>query len=244
MTGTRAWASVLALVACCVFCGVPMGQVASAQDTGKLPRAPGVPIHFELPALPLAEAIRAYGRITQLLVMADTPVLNGHTSTPLSGDYSPLQALQILLAGTGLDAQFVDAESIVIVPMSPAQRNLIPPSSVSVAPSDIDGLSENAAYATLIQVRLTEALCRSSQTQPGNYRLVVQLRIDASGAVMASKVLDSTGDSARDAAIAQAVRELVIDESPPPTLPQPVTILLRPQDGRVASGCAQSAQQG
>jgi hypothetical protein len=247
MMSAQAWAGVSALATCFVFCSLSAAQQTSTHDTGSFHATPDTPIHFELLAQPLDKALQAYGRSTRLLIMADSGLLSERTSAPVIGDYSRQEGLRLMLAGTGLEAQFTDARSVIILPGSAApapSRDEAPPSSVAVSAADIDGLGDDASYVTLIQARLTEALCQSARTRPGDYRLVVQLRIDSSGSVAASKILDSTGDPARDTAIAQVVRTLVLDDGPPATLAQPVTILLRPQDGRVANGCVRFTSQG
>jgi hypothetical protein len=243
MTFTRAWASVFALAVCRVLVSAFMAHDAMAQDFPSIPQMPAGVFHFELAAQRLTDAIKTYGQMTSFLVMADTNLLNEHTSAPVNGDYSPQEALQRMLAGTGLDAQFTDSSSVVIVPLPLAQqRVMIPSSSRTISSAMIDGANGDADYAALVQSRLTDALCQSSQTRPGNYRLIVQIRFDASGAVIASKLVGSTGSVARDAAIAQVVRTLSLDAAPPTTLAQPVTVLLRPQDNSVASGCAPQGQ--
>ncbi len=209
--------------------------------------------HFDLPSQPLAEALQAYGRIADLFVMADAALLRTRISSPVSGDYTAHEALQRLLAGTGLDVRFTSAHSAVILPPSaatgpaastPAVQGETTEASGAIATSMIDGVGSASAYALVIQARLTEALCRSPRTRPGGYRLAVQLFIDDAGAVAAMKLLGSTGDAARDAAIVRAVGALVFDSGPPPTLAQPVTILLRPQGKGIANGCASFDSRG
>jgi hypothetical protein len=246
MTGTQPWTRVWALTACCVFCGALAGQEARAQAASSVDPVPGALIDIDLPAQPLAKALQAFGRMTHMLVMGETEQLGNRTSAPVNGDYTRQDALRLLLAGTGMSARFIDAQSVAILPLSPAeQRGQIPSPSLSVPASAIDGSTEDdVAYLTLIQARLTETLCESPQTRPGRYRLIVQLRIDSSGAVTASRVIGSTGDPARDEAIGQVLGGLVFDGGPPATFQQPVNILLRPQDDTVESGCGSAAQRG
>jgi len=221
-----------------------MTRSVHAQAAGLIDRPRADTIHIELPAQPLAEALQDYSRVSGLLVMADATLLRTRISAPVSGDYSPQDALQRLLVGTGLDARFTSENSAVILPLPPSPQISIPAPSELIAASMIDGGGDAASYALVVQARLTEALCASPQTRPGHYRLAVQMRIDGSGSVTASQLLSSTGDTARDAAIAQTVHDLVLDYGPPATLPQPVTILLRPQENGVASGCAPFDQRG
>lgn len=242
MTGARATTSVLTLAACLVFPGVLMAQSNQAGDVGLNDAGPAGSIHFNLVAQPLAQALHAYGRLAQLSVMAQTQLLEGRTSAPVTGDYPAHEALQRLLTGTGLLADFPSANEAIIMPVSPGQQPAASPYSAAIPVSSIDGAlddGDDVAYNAMIQTRLTQALCASAQTRPGNYRLVAQLRVGDTGSVVASKIIGSTGLPARDAAIGRAMQGLVLDSAPPAGLQQPVTILLRQQGNGIDTDCAQ-----
>lgn len=216
---------------------------ARAQSSGLANVSDGAPIHFSLPAEPLTDAINAYGQTADIAVLVDSSALAGRMSAPLTGDFSPREALQRLLAGTGLEAQFTSSDEAVIRPMA----SMAMPESSPAAPSplifasDVAGLAaggrEAQAYAVLLQTQLTDALCRSPSTRPGSYRLLAQLTIGSAGSVVAAQLLDSTGIPARDAAIERAMHSVTLDAGPPAGLQQPVTILLRPQGNGVGAAC-------
>jgi hypothetical protein len=254
MVDTQASAGRYVLAACFVICSMlQMPQRATAQDIAdaSAPAPSTAVIHFDLPAQPLAQALHAYGRLTQLLVMAQTSLIAGHMSTSVSGDYSPRDALQHLLAGTGFEASFSHQNEAIILPASPtadpsSSQAPATASSPAVDAVDIDGVmkgGDHRAYAALLQTRLTQTLCASPLTRPGTYRLLVRLGIDPSGAVVAPQIVESTGDPARDTAIEQALRVLILDTPPPPALPQPITVLLRPQGNGVDTQCSQFSAQ-
>jgi TonB family protein len=214
------------------------GAHAQTQTVGQNPGPQPAAIHFDVPAQPLAAALQAYGHAAKLSVLIDSSLLAARTSASVAGDYSPHEALERLLEDTGLQVTFTSANAAIIV-ASPASMH--PPAaevpSGLIAASAIDGLDGDASYAAHVQSRLDEALCGSPLTRPGHYRVVVQLRIGESGSVVASKVIDSTGDTERDEAIARAARDLSLDAGPPATLQQPVTILLRPLGNGVMPDC-------
>ncbi|WP_434115639.1 TonB C-terminal domain-containing protein [Paraburkholderia caffeinilytica] len=204
-------------------------------------------MHFDLPAQPLAQVLQAFGRLTELVVLAPAPLLDGRISAPLSGDYLPREALQRVLEGTGLQADFTGTDEALIV--AAPQNDEVAPAVVPDATGTlaIDGIADDGdqrAYAAMIQSRLTEALCALPLTRPGSYRLVAQLRIDDEGELVAAAVVTSTGLSARDAAIERAIRTLRFDSPPPRGLPEPVTILLRPVGKGVHIDCSQSGERG
>lgn len=210
---------------------------ARAQTVGLNPGPQADVVHFDVPAKPLAAALQAYGQAAKLSVLIDSSLLAARTSAAVEGDYPPRDALQRLLDGTGLQVTFTSANAAIIVALAQAMQ---PPATVPtgvIAASAIDGLDGDASYAAQVQTRLNQALCSSPLTRPGSYRVVVQLRIDESGSVLASKVIDSTGDTGREEAIARAARDLSLDSGPPATLQQPVTILLRPLGNGVMPDC-------
>jgi hypothetical protein len=245
MTGSRPSASVLVLAACLVLYSLIM-RSALAQDAGEGNQRTGGAVHFDLPAQPLAQALQALGRMTELAVLAPAPLLDGRVSAPVRGDYLPREALQRVLIGTGLEARFTGTDEALVVAETAASA-VAPAAGSTPAHAAIDGITdggEQLAYAAVIQARLTEALCALPATRPGNYRLLAQLRVDASGAVVAAVVVTSTGVGSRDAAIERVMRKLSLDSAPPPGLPEPVTILLRPTGNGVHVNCPQSDQQG
>ncbi|GAB2916024.1 TonB-dependent outer membrane receptor VreA [Paraburkholderia jirisanensis] len=252
MTGRRPSTHILALAAYIMLFALVI-RSSQAQDTGRANRTASGAIHFALPAQPLAAALQALGSMTDLSVLAGSNVLDGRVSAPLDGDFSPREALQRLLDGTGLQASFISENSAVLLPAAtppaaaPAPVTAPEGTGLDAAPPIAGAVvagNDYQSYAAMIQVRLAEALCRSAQTRPGSYRLLLQFHIDARGAVVAPQLLESTGTAARDAAISGALRGLVLDAAPPPALQQPVTILLRPQQDSAAAECSQPDGRG
>jgi len=244
---TRASTSVLALAACIVLPGALLIHGSAwAQDTEPVDHGIGGIAHFDIPAQPLAEALESFGRLTHLSVLMQSNMLNGRTSAPVEGDYSARDALQRMLAGTGLRARFPgpDAITIVAAPVAPDEASA-PVAAASLL--TIDGAQSDGAdyrpYLAMVQMRITQALCKSPETRPGSYRLAVSMRIGDQGGVVASRIAGSTGDAARDAAIAETMRALVFDEPAPASMPEPVTILLRPEGDGVLSDCSQRADE-
>ncbi|MFC0693349.1 STN domain-containing protein [Paraburkholderia humisilvae] len=209
-------------------------------------------MQFDLPAQPLALTLQAFGSMTEMVLLAPAPLLEGRTSTAVSGDYTPHDALIQLLEGTGLQADFAGPEEAMIVAQTaPAAPNTATAGLVQTQPVPtalpVDGLAddnEQRAYAAMIQERMTEALCAQDVTRPGNYRLVAQMRIDDHGAVTDTDLIATSGSPRRDAAIEQALRSLKLDSAPPPGLPEPVTILLRPSGNGVHINCPPLGKRG
>ena len=81
-------------------------------------------------------------------------------------------------------------------------------------------------------------LCRAAQTRPGGYRLALQLYLNRAGVVERVHLPDSTGLRARDTAIARVVLGMRVGAAPLPSMPQPVSILLRPRGPGSEVDCA------
>src|ERR1700761_9302221 len=81
MTGTPASASVLALAACIVLPGAWLiPGPAWAQEVMASGDSAVDIAHFEIPAQPLAEALKSFERLTHLSVLARSSVLDGKAS--------------------------------------------------------------------------------------------------------------------------------------------------------------------
>ncbi|MFZ4685376.1 MAG: TonB-dependent receptor domain-containing protein [Hyphomonadaceae bacterium] len=69
---------------------------------------------LDLPSAPLGEALQRFSRETGIAVMADRGLIDGKTSAPVSGMWTPDAALSAMLAGTGLEARRTGAAAFAI----------------------------------------------------------------------------------------------------------------------------------
>jgi catecholate siderophore receptor len=72
------------------------------------------PIRFNIPAQRLTDALRAFSRQAAVRVQVDVPAAADVRSPALSGTYTAPQALRMLLAGSGMSAQFADGETALV----------------------------------------------------------------------------------------------------------------------------------
>ncbi len=242
---SRTCASIAVLAAALASVALHGAAWAQASSTSLADSAAGDdgPVALDIPAQPLAAALKLFSQRSNLSVMAQSSLLDQRTSTAVHGVLAPRDALLRLLDGTGLEARFPSSRAVAIVPSPAASSGPNPagaPLSFEIAESAIDGIHHGGAdygpYVASMQAALIGALCRSPLTRPGAYRLAVQLRVGPAGDVSAFRVGGSTGDASRDAAVGRAIRSLAFD-APPAGMPQPVTILLRPAQGNVVPGC-------
>lgn len=94
---------------------------------------------FNIPAQPLTEAIMQFGRQSGLQVTADTSLVAGKTSSTVSGNHAPAEALSRLLAGTGLTFRFTGATTIVLEPAPQAADG-----TVELGPVRVEGEAQGA----------------------------------------------------------------------------------------------------
>ena len=82
---------------------------AIAQGTPDTP-----PMAIAIPAQPLAQAIVTFNVQTGLQIVAPADLVAGLSTSGLQGSYTPEQALQQLLAGTGLTHSYADANTVTL----------------------------------------------------------------------------------------------------------------------------------
>lgn len=200
-------------------------------------------IEFDIAAQRLGDAIAAYSKATGLDILIDGAHAQ-RLSAAVRGTFSAMEALEAMLAGTGLEARHASATSVVIR----ASRTAGGTASLPLPP-DAEGMEESGfkegevlhqSYAALVQRALNGTLCASTQTRPGSYRLAMQLHVDTRGVVDRLRLLSTTGVSDRDAAIQIRLRGLSVGSPPPPSLPQPMVVLLLPEGPGAWSDCAQA----
>ncbi|THF60443.1 STN domain-containing protein [Pseudothauera rhizosphaerae] len=206
-----------------------MGFVLACACTGFLhagvgvsppPPAAGVSadaaIDFDIPAQALETALERYGAVTGRSVIHQGSLSMGRTSSPVKGRFTPDAGLRLLLEGTGLSPRYSDPERIVLLP---APRT---PSDNAAA------AAVHRAYFGAAQASLRRAFCNNPWIAPGGYRAAISLRLDARGAVLDARLLDTTADTARDAAIVETLLAMRF-QAPPADVPQPMLLLILPR---------------
>ena len=248
MTFSWAPAGVRTLIACLplilvAYCPAVQAQTqpqAQGIDAGSASGSADRARPFHLAPQPLADALKSFRVSSDLAILAPAPLLEGKTSSAVEGEFQAREALERMLNGTGLHAEFTGPDEAIIVadavPPQSAQSQVAGPASDSPA-GGIDGNEARRAFAAVLQANMTRALCAEPAAVPGSYRLLAQLRIDENGRVVKVDVVESSGLAARDAAVAHALRGLALDSAPPPGLPQPVAVLLRPAGNGVHIRC-------
>jgi hypothetical protein len=177
---------------------------------------------FDIPAQSLEKALDTYSAAAGIQLLVDVKVVAGLRSTAVKGTFAAPVALAVLIAGTGLAVRAIDGQGVTLVHAA---------NTASASVSRFD------RYSAEIQERLRITLCGRPETVPGSYRALMRLWIDSSGIVFRSELVTPTGGEMRDAALTRAMLALTPGQ-PPAGLPQPVTLLVTP-DQAAAAFCEQ-----
>ncbi|MGA4475678.1 STN domain-containing protein [Ectopseudomonas chengduensis] len=177
-------------------------------------------LDFAIPAQELTSALDQYSRASGMGILIDRELAQGRRSAPVQGRLGAREALEHLLAGSGLMALYTGAETFTV---KPAQV-----SNGGGKRTRSRQLSDGDSFARALQAALQQALCGDALTRPGHYRAALQLWVGALGDVQHSRLLASTGDLQRDAAVVVRLRGLRVGQLPPSSLPQPITVLVVP----------------
>lgn len=187
---------------------------------------------FDLPAQPLQSALEQYSNVTGSSVVYRTALAVGRRSAAVKGIYTPEAALRMLIEGSGLAAEYTAANAFILRPAAREDR-------AASAARRADG-SRGAFYRSyygVVQAGVREALCRNAVTRAGGYRAAISFEVSPMGRVERARVLDSTGDRAKDDEIVLALDQTVLDKAPPPDLLQPFVMLILPQSPEHDRGC-------
>lgn len=206
--------------------------------------SPASEVQFDIPVQPLVSALESYAAATGTVATYNGNLASGRMSHAVKGSLKPQAALPILLKGTGLAGAFTTSRAFVVVPASQSPVVDAPRAIAGEALLQQDMVERR--YAALVQSSVNDALCAQALTEPGTYRAAMRIWIGPDGALTRVSLLNSTGDTVRDAAIAAMAGRVSIGEPPPGRMSAPLTMVLLPRSsgGDVICPAAQARQNG
>lgn len=200
-------------------------------------------IRFDIARQSLTSALEQYGLATGLPVFFDAALVAGRNATAVQAFAPPTEALRILLQGTGLVADYAGTGSTAAFVLKPASNDTAsPPTTSSTTPDAAPAPPAYRSYDGLVQTRIWEAFCGNPRTAPGSYRTAMRFVIDGTGRIANAFLLHTTGDRARDGAILDTLRQIRIDQPPPPDMVQPLTMLILPRSQTPGLECPTAAR--
>ncbi|QNK66576.1 secretin and TonB N-terminal domain-containing protein [Variovorax sp. PAMC26660] len=185
-------------------------------------------VRFDIARQPLTTALEQYGLATGLPVFFDAALVAGRNSTPVQASATPTEALHTLLQGTGLVADYTGTGSSAVFVLKPASNDVAQPTPRAM-PDAAPAAPVHRSYDGLVQTRIWEAFCGNPRTAPGSYRTAMRFVIDGTGRIANAFLLHTSGDRARDGAILDTLRQIRIEQPPPPDMAQPLTMLILPR---------------
>lgn len=211
-----------------------LGTAASQAATQDGESEPGSMV-FQIPSQPLATALQAYSQVSGVEVLYESRIAVGLQSAPVGGAFTPETALRLMLASTDLAVHYNRSNAITL--SLPADEHLPPVSPLAGADLQLDTMRVSGGqprpneqmmreFSESVQFDIEAALRKNARTRTGNYRANVRLWVDPSRTVRKAELAQSTGDSERDAHIADVLQGLVLRYTPPANAPQPVRVVI------------------
>lgn len=200
------WVAAFVVMMQCVS-GLPLRAEAADRHSARFGA-----LDFHIAAQPLADALDIFARLSGRDILYEGDLAISRRSAEVDGVYTPAIALQILLAGTGLQPDTRDDGFFILTRQGVATQ---------------DGARKAAgerAYYGQIQAALRRTFCRGPDL-PDDRRVAARLWIGSSGEVLQARGL-APADGGHDR-IAARLRGVRIGP-PPPGFAQPITIVIQP----------------
>lgn len=192
---------------------------------------------FDIPAQPLASALETYARLSGIEVLYESSIVASLQSEKIEGEYTSEMALQLLLSRTELKVRYARQNAITLSLPFSAEDNLPPTSPLADADLALDTLQVTDGssradarmlreFSETVQSDLERALRQNASTRTGSYKASINLWIDPTRKIRTVGLLNSTGNTERDASIPSALQGVVLSRAPPSNTPQPVKVVI------------------
>ncbi|HIE4564797.1 TPA: STN domain-containing protein [Stenotrophomonas maltophilia] len=174
---------------------------------------------YDIPAQPLEQAVERFSVISGWSVMYPGDLAAGRSSHALRASLPPLPALQALLQDTGIEAEMIGEQRVVL---RRGTSSVAEPGTGAKLPE-----AERRRRYGGLQQRLRAAFCDDPEIAPSRYAATLRFHVDSEGQVHAPELLSGSGSARRDARLLQALQGLMLAPDAA-ALPQPVTLQIRP----------------
>lgn len=154
--------------------------------------AQAAPIELNLPAQPLPAALQQLQAQSGLSVAFDANALAGRTSSPVRGTLEPTEALQLLLAGTGLTIQNQDGVLAISEAGNTGDALELGGMSIVAERTPGDGATEGTGSYTTGRVNSSTRLPLSLRETPQSVSVVTHQRIQDQGLNNLNDVVQNT----------------------------------------------------
>lgn len=187
-----------------------------------------VRVDFNIPSQPLGSALEVFSAFSGYQILMGDRAFAAQRSAPLSGSFTPREALMRIVATTGARIRFTASTSAVLLPDDTGSFD------GSMDPRMAD---ERSRFEAALQGDVLRALCGDVGLRRAAYRAAIALWVQASGTVERAELLATTGSLPLDRRILKVLRSLD-SVVPPPGLQRPTTLLIAPSPSRPDDVCA------
>ncbi|AYV48148.1 hypothetical protein CFHF_23740 [Caulobacter flavus] len=203
-------------------------------------------MRYDIPPQPLSTAVEAYAAASGLQVLYDRPPDRSARSTGVKGLLTRREALERLLAGSGMKGRFSADGDVLLAPIGTAAAAPVERPRAEAPLLELDTLQVEAPllpahvsppatwplYGSVIQQTVQRALRADRRTALGDYSSVLRLWVTPAGRIAQVAPAVSSGDPARDTLLSEVLAGLMLPSPPPQGMPQPITIRVRSSSGR------------
>jgi hypothetical protein len=184
---------------------------------------------FYIPAQPLDAALAQYFRLTGVQLLYDSALTAGRRSTAVRGNYSPREAMRLLLRGTGLIARYSRTNAAIITtpdaigaaPLIPLGRVVVRERIATPRPTAIQRLEFYGRLANELHAYLRD----DRRTHRLTFDMRASIRI-AGGAIERIRIDRSSGDARADRLVAEVLAGRRVSV-PPEGIAQPLLVALK-----------------
>ncbi len=170
---------------CCWLSLLAAWPLAAAQSAGNDIERSVVTARYDIPTLPLAQALAVFGQQSGVQVTADASFTRDRHSAPLAGEYAIEEALRQLLNGSGLEAQQIAPATFKVV----AQTR-----GASTIPAPITAMPATRPPTTVLSPLLVQAERPEDEIyrQPLSISRITREDIERTGPRHLSEILQAT----------------------------------------------------
>ncbi len=168
-----------------------LAPVAAALLLACAAHAQSARVRIDLPSAPLDRAIGALARQAGVQVFLSSDLAQGHAAPALHGEYTPREALERLVAGSGLVVRAQDGKTFTVERAPATQGGTLAEVQV-VAEADRSLATEGTQSYTARRTAAATGLALAPRETPQSVSVVTRQRIDDQGLLDVGGILQNT----------------------------------------------------
>ncbi|TBU75440.1 TonB-dependent siderophore receptor [Phytopseudomonas daroniae] len=176
------------LLASAIGCAILGSNWAQAQEPAVITSQNQT---YDIPAQPLDAALVAWSQSSGLQLFADANLTRGLRSAAVQGMHSPTEALQLLLAGTGLIGHFTAIDRVVL-DKAPQQGSALELGGTTILGARGPVAEGSGSYTTTGSTTAVTKLALTAKETPQSVSVITRQRLDDQKLDSVTDVLDAT----------------------------------------------------